>query len=317
MKIRLLAILLFLIGAYLFPQLTIVFAATVLILLLSINAYEAHQLKKFDKNKHENKEFEVDYSIGAYRIAKPHFNFPSIKFKRGVLLIHGFSASTSEFKGLVKELVKSEVPFLAPTLTGFGLYENNLLKAARAEDWKRDVVYAYNQLSEMCEVVDVIGHSMGGLLALHLASLKPINKLILTSPYLKEKEHHTWSKKFLLRSNFSFLIKKIKPVIVKSTLSDKSKYESERLVFSTVPIQSIESLWKLTENIDDLTFNIKEVHCLFGVKDSTIELGWTSDFLNKKFSEFSEYFFEESGHNVLEDRERIKVIEKVCSILKS
>jgi carboxylesterase len=304
MTTRFLFLILFLVGAFMFPSFTLIFASFILVLILIINLHGVIENQKLKVNRQINKDFQVDLGIGAYNITKPFYYYPGKRFRRGVLLIHGFSASTSEFKYLMEELKTLEIPFYAPTLTGFGLINSNLLKVVTPEDWKRDVVYAYDNLHALCDEIDVIGHSMGGLLAIHLAAVRQIRKLILTSPYLKEKENHSWYKKYLLSSFFSGLIKKIRPIVVKSS---KKNEENSRFVYSVVPIESIESLWKLTDSLSNIKFSVKNLTLLLGAKDSTIELGWTSNYLAVKCENLDVTTFEDSGHNILEDIESDKV----------
>lgn len=304
MIIRFLFLIIFLVGAFMFPSFTLMFASIILVIILILNLHGVIENQKLNVNKRINQDFQVDLDIGAYNVTKPFFYYPGQKYKRGVLLIHGFSASTSEFKYLIQELKSLGIPFYAPTLTGFGLINSHLLRAVSPEDWKRDVVYAYDNLNMLCDEIDVVGHSMGGLLTMHLAAVRNIRKLILTSPYLKEKENHSWYKKHLLNSYFSALIKKIRPVIVKSS---KKIEENFRFVYSVVPIESIESLWKLTDSLNLLKLSFKDLTLLLGAKDSTIELKWTKNYFTDKCEKYEFITFEESGHNILEDVESGKV----------
>ena len=73
---------------------------------------------------------------------------------------------------------------VTPSITGFGLSDFHLLKVVQPSDWLRDAFYAYDVLAAAAEKVDVIGFSNGGCLAAILAQNRPVDKLILASPYL-------------------------------------------------------------------------------------------------------------------------------------
>jgi pimeloyl-ACP methyl ester carboxylesterase len=203
MSIRFLILLFVLLGilllSFLFSD-TFEFSIGILILgfLLLLVILKLYDNYKISKRKIIFTSFSEIEELGCFKDTQPIFHTGETRVEHAVLLIHGFSASVNEFKLLSKKLKENKIPFYAPMLTGFGLDEYHLLKNIRAKDWLRDVVNAYDLLDNFAENVSVVGHSMGGLLALYLASSKRINKLILTAPYLVHKKSHSLMK-YLLR----------------------------------------------------------------------------------------------------------------------
>ncbi|MCU9816713.1 alpha/beta hydrolase [Paraclostridium sp. AKS73] len=102
----------------------------------------------------------------------------------GCLLIHGFTSTPAEMYPLAKVLNDKGYTVNSILLSGHGTTHDELLKVSYI-DWYNDVESAYEELLFECEKVIVIGHSMGGLLALILASNYHIDKLILLACAIK------------------------------------------------------------------------------------------------------------------------------------
>ena len=101
--------------------------------------------------------------------------------KTGVLLIHGFTGSPAELLPLGKFLNRAGFTVLAIRLAGHASSEYDLLRTTR-DDWFNSVLDGYALLKNLCDKIFVAGHSMGALLSLKLATLKPVDKLVTISP---------------------------------------------------------------------------------------------------------------------------------------
>jgi carboxylesterase len=104
--------------------------------------------------------------------------------KTGVLLIHGFIATTATMRWLGEYLHARDYTVLAPLLPGHGTSPDDLNRQ-HWQDWTNAVVRAYQELAAQCDAVFVCGSSMGGLLALYLASEQPVTGLCLYAPAIK------------------------------------------------------------------------------------------------------------------------------------
>lgn len=101
-------------------------------------------------------------------------------FKKAVLLIHGFSGSTYDMELLRNQLEKKRnYSVFAWTLPG---HEKFFLREVGSLDWKRAVE---DQIQYILDAgyrqIYVIGHSMGGMLALSLLKHKEVKKVVLLS----------------------------------------------------------------------------------------------------------------------------------------
>jgi carboxylesterase len=91
----------------------------------------------------------------------------------GALLLHGFSAKPNSFGNLAQHIETLGLPYRAPTLRGHGKDSPNALLDVVWTDWIADAEGAMAALLEETEKVTIIGHSMGGMIALFLAAEHP------------------------------------------------------------------------------------------------------------------------------------------------
>ena len=99
---------------------------------------------------------------------------------RGVVLVHGFTASAQEVEGLAAFLAERGFRVAAPLLAGHNASFEDFARTT-ALDYVESVVRAYDEL-EGCESVDVVGLSFGAILGIHLATLRPVRRLVLLAP---------------------------------------------------------------------------------------------------------------------------------------
>jgi len=103
----------------------------------------------------------------------------------GVLLIHGFTATTAEVRQLANAFKQLGLTVSAPLLPGHGTTPQDL-NARKYTDWLNSVESAYQELRKSCKRVIVGGESMGAVLSLSLAEQHPeISALLLYSPAIR------------------------------------------------------------------------------------------------------------------------------------
>ena len=95
----------------------------------------------------------------------------------GVLLIHGFTGLPAEMRLLGEHLNRAGFSVLCMRLAGHGVDEENLMRTTQ-NDWFNSVLDGFEILRGTCEKIFVVGHSMGGLLALKLATACPVEKIV-------------------------------------------------------------------------------------------------------------------------------------------
>ncbi len=101
--------------------------------------------------------------------------------KKAVLCIHGFTGYPGEMAYPVSRLAENGWDIRTPRLIGHGTCGSDF-SAARVDDWTRQLKDIWLDLKSRYEVVAVLGHSLGGLLALYLAEEYPVDILALLAP---------------------------------------------------------------------------------------------------------------------------------------
>src|SRR5215213_1606568 len=86
----------------------------------------------------------------------------------GVLVLHGLTSSLASVTPVADRLEARGLPCAVPWLRGHGTRPEDLV-GVTWRDWYADAAEALDALLGRCEYAAVVGLSMGGLLALHLA----------------------------------------------------------------------------------------------------------------------------------------------------
>jgi carboxylesterase len=104
----------------------------------------------------------------------------------GLLLVHGLGGSPLELGPLARALGDAGHTVCSVQLAGHG-DGATALAAASADAWRESVLAAHTVLSRRCELVIVAGLSMGAILALDVARLRPkrVHGLVLLAPALR------------------------------------------------------------------------------------------------------------------------------------
>ncbi|MDC7222966.1 MAG: alpha/beta fold hydrolase [Spirochaetales bacterium] len=117
--------------------------------------------------------------------------------KKGILIIHGFTGYTGEFYPLAHRLNDQGYTVSLPRLPGHGTNRKDFMSTGWKE-WLRHTEECYRDLRSRCDYVDIIGLSMGGILALILSArynprrtvlmapgMATVNKLFYLTPFLR------------------------------------------------------------------------------------------------------------------------------------
>ncbi len=114
-------------------------------------------------------------------------------FQRAILLLHGFGSSPAVYRNLIPALSNYD-GVVCPALPGHGKSIRDF-EHIKSQAWLDETKHICQNLCQEYDKVDIIGISLGGVLACHLSQLFDLNHLFLLAPAL------------FLRSNLVFNLK--------------------------------------------------------------------------------------------------------------
>jgi len=162
-------------------------------------------------NKNKNPEFLRSTDTGYLPLLNPEMEGGSFFWnggKIGVLLLHGFTATTVEVRPLAKRFHEAGFTVSGVLLPGHGTTPENLNQTSWTE-WIAASKKAYLELKINCNQIIVGGESTGALLALHLAIEHPeIKGLLLYAPAIRLATSLLRKILLILASPFVFAVPK-------------------------------------------------------------------------------------------------------------
>jgi carboxylesterase len=230
----------------------------------------------------------IDKSLFHPHLQGGSFFFPGND--TGILLIHGYTATTAEVRLLADRFEPLGYTIAAPLLPGHGTTLDELDRC-HWSDWTNAAEAAYSDLKPRVKRIIIAGESMGGLLSLYLAANHPEVALVLVySPAVKVK--NLWQCQFI----YPFV-----PYIPKKSLDDEMPWQGYRYN----SIKAGAELYKLQRHVKRNTRSIHQPVAVFlGSHDQTIDLGGARRLYNQlPCSQNALYEYNYSGHCMILDHE--------------
>ena len=217
----------------------------------------------------------------------------------GVLLAHGYTATTAEVRLLGRCLHEEGYTVAGPLLPGHGTTPA-AMNRCRWPDWVAGVEESYQALAARCEQAFVGGESMGALLALFLARNHPeVMGILAYSPALRIP---------LKPVVLSHLLGPVVPFVVKKNIESFNKNWQGYLVH---PMRALVQLYRLQRATDLLLAHIRQPLLIVqGRLDTAIDLRGVDLLYQKIGSPIKElHWLEQSEHVVMLDNELEQVVD--------
>ncbi|RDY72671.1 alpha/beta fold hydrolase [Halobacillus trueperi] len=222
----------------------------------------------------------------------------------GILVSHGFTGTTQSMKPLVETYARAGYTVYCPRLKGHGTSPEDMESTSHM-DWVHSVEEAYTWLKERCSKIFVVGLSMGGTLALYMASeyrdiegVIPINAAI-DIPALENSQGT--DERFL--------------DAIGSDIKDPATVE---LAYDRTPVKSIGELVGLMDKVKD---RLDEIHCPIMIfvsdEDHVVPPHNSEVIFESVFSEHKEIIHLENSYHVATlDHDKDMIIERTLEFFQ-
>jgi len=251
---------------------------------------------------------------GIIPSAEPFF-FPGKPGKAGCLLIHGFTGTPKEMRGLGVYLSERGYPSLGIRLSGHATEPADMIRS-RWPDWMASVQDGYRLLRGVASRVYLIGLSMGAVLALlHSTRHEVCGVVAMATPYALPSAVPVWAISLLSR---------VVPYYPKSHLRGGSGWfdRDARADHISYPMNPVRSAVELSRLLDAMRVALPEVRVpvlLLHSRDDTYILPENTDrvydgLVSSPFKE--KRFVTGSGHVVTRDARREEVFEATGEFIR-
>jgi carboxylesterase len=223
---------------------------------------------------------------------------------RALLLIHGFASSPAVYRNIIPHLTDYDAIF-CPVLPGHGQSLADFSKT-KAEDWLSFIEQKFDAIAQQYKNIDVMGLSLGGLLACHLTKHRTIEQLYLLAPALALNKSRLLSSGLvnaLMHCGLKYLTNRGGGVL------NPANYE---LTFRKLPMASIYEIFHLIE-----TFELEALSCktilFLGRHDEVINNKKVKKLLCERVTHLTIVDLERSAHVLPLDYDMDIIIEKMQS----
>jgi carboxylesterase len=231
----------------------------------------------------------------------------------GVLLVHGYTATTAEVRPLARILYEHGYTVAGPLLPGHNTKPEDANRY-RWRDWVRSVEVAYRELEVRCLRVVVGGESTGALLALYLASEHPELACVLSyAPALRLTLRRRDVTKLYLAAPF-------KPYIAKRQSAPSTSSGGDLLWrgYPVTPLRGAIELLRLQRAVRPRLPRVQQpILVAQGRNDPTVHPSAPETIYREVSSTVKElHWFDHSAHKVILDDERDQVFALTLAFIE-
>jgi len=222
----------------------------------------------------------------------------------GVLLIHGFTATTAEVRLLSESFLAKGCTVKAPLLPGHGTNPQDLNRT-KFSDWTTCVTEAFLDLQSKCSTTIIGGESLGAVLCMYIATIfDSVDALLLYSPAL-----------LVSSLKYAKYLRYFNPLNTKSEEEDYLPWQG----YCVYPMFATHEFLLLTKIIRKNLHKINTPTALFlGKNDQTINKNNGAYIINRISSKtISLYVMEKSGHVMLVDKELKTIVQYTEKFLEN
>ncbi|RWZ58661.1 alpha/beta fold hydrolase [Halobacillus fulvus] len=220
----------------------------------------------------------------------------------GILLCHGFLGTPQSMHELAASLARFGYTISCPRLPGHGTCVEDLERFSYT-DWYKRVEEAYHDLKRTCSSVYVIGQSMGGTLALDLASeYQDMDGLVLLNPAIRIPDFEPYR-------NGTGYVSEGRP--------DIKRQDVEEITYDKCPVRAYQQLLNYMDAVREKLFRIDVPTLSFqSVEDHVVPPENTDEIMSQIQSEHKEkYVLTDSYHIASMDHEVEVIVEHTVQFI--
>jgi carboxylesterase len=238
----------------------------------------------------------------------------------GVLILHGWTTSLDGVREVEPPLKALGLPTRMPILRGHNAESPEALRWITWHAWVLDAKSALQDLLTEVNKVIVIGHSMGGLIALTLAAEQgeQLDSIILAAPAIQI------SSMFAPGRPFNFLFPLLQILFKNWDISQK-KYADKSLAqydtnYPWVPTDSIATLFNFSKVTRNRLAEVRTPALIIHSHNDSIVSPKTVEIIYNDISTPVELkrivWFEKSEHELFRDCERSAIIDVIVNYVR-
>ena len=233
--------------------------------------------------------------------------------KTGIYLIHGFSGTTYELKILARALKKGGHHVVLNNLPGHGTTVEDCNKYTY-HDWLNYSKMELAKLVSTSDSVFIVGCSMGAVIALYLASLFPINGVIVGAPVIKFKL--SFSTNYLNTIFCRLLKKRDKKLTFPKEIRDTIQFYG----YDYYPLIALNEFRKMNKMVLKKLEGIKSPTLIMHSIKDKVSIRENVDIIKSKInSEHSEFLnLKHAHHNLFDTNQETKIInDRVLAFIEN
>ncbi|CAA9568940.1 MAG: hypothetical protein AVDCRST_MAG88-2156 [uncultured Thermomicrobiales bacterium] len=232
----------------------------------------------------------------------------------GVLLLHGLTSGRTTVDGLVPHLEARDIPYQLPILRGHGTRAEDLA-GATWHHWYEDAERALDRLLDDCDRAVVMGLSMGGVVALHLAAQRPerLAGVVAVAPALRLNISGQALLPLLARSGRYATVDVGRAFVDPDLAKGSTNY-------TRVPISAVYSLARYGAVVERVLPRVRvPLLVLYTPRDRVVRPVGAREVYDKAGTPAAQkklLAFEDSGHEMLMDRSREAVFAAIMDFIE-
>ncbi len=231
-----------------------------------------------------------------------------------VILVHGWTSTPYEMRVLGEQLHREGFAVDAPLLSGHGICPN-ALENVMWKQWVDDVERAYERVKKQYKKVYIGGMSMGGNLALHVASHKSdVDGVILMSTPYDMRFEKIGICTARITSKFTKYKKKYYPRVLQArpSITQLISYQQYPISSAFEAYKAIKGSLRHLENITQPVFIVQPE------RDHIVSYNSIHKFYKRLGSEKKEKrYVKKASHNFMGNGDHIDVFQDVVNFVKN